>query len=234
MLSRDNHEIVETGVLGDKRSLTGTTAPLTKRQRSEKSTPNVDKIYTVGRWVQRVVLRPQQVKTGSDEELRRLLLARLVEDNEGQCVERGFVRPGSTRVVEYSGARIQNNVLLFDVLLECSICLPVVHEVVWATVHKVTKAGVHAHVVDGRNVPVVVFLVREFHQDVDAYQYLQEGAQVEFEVTAVRYELTDPQVTVLGNFVSAKNLSAHSWQDREASSDSDLDPNPADLMQDES
>jgi DNA-directed RNA polymerase subunit E'/Rpb7 len=83
----------------------------------------------------------------------------------GKCINEGYIKPGSVKIVNYSSGNIQSDVVEFHVVFECMVCLPVEGMTIECKCKTVTKAGIHAQVIDDdNNMPVTVFVARDHHE----------------------------------------------------------------------
>ena len=57
--------------------------------------------------------------------LSETLEAILRSECEGRCIAEGYVKPNSTKILTYSCGLINSDTIVFEVILECMICLPV-------------------------------------------------------------------------------------------------------------
>ena len=68
----------------------------------------------------------------------------------------------------------------------------------------ITKAGIHAQVVDSDGtIPVTVFIARDHHNMNRQFNSIKENSNVTVKVTGVRYELNDPYICVLGKLLES-------------------------------
>jgi len=62
---------------------------------------------------------------------------------EGKCVVEGYIKRDSSKIIKYSSGIIERgNKIIFDVIFECDICLPVEGMIIPCLVKNVVKAGV--------------------------------------------------------------------------------------------
>jgi hypothetical protein len=75
------------------------------------------------------------------------------------------------------------------------VCLPVEGMLVECTCKTITKAGIHAQVVDeAGNMPITVFVARDHHHIDNRFNSVKENATIVVRVIGVRYELNDPYI----------------------------------------
>lgn len=167
------------------------------------SKPKSDKIYGVyidSLLTKKVVLTITEIGKNIKENLQRKLAASM----EGKCVEEGFIRPRSIHIVNYSSGQIDRNYVTFQTVFACKICHPVEGMLVECTAKTITKAGIHAEVLDGETIPVTVFVARDHHTMDKHFQHVKENARILVKIIGSRYELNDPYICVIGKLVQGE------------------------------
>ena len=130
------------------------------------------------------------------------LEAKLGATMGGKCVNEGFIRPNSMRILNYSSGLINNNVVEFHVVFETMVCLPTENMKIECICKTMTKAGIHAHVIDDeKNIPITMFIARDHHHLDDRFSKIKEGDKITSKVICVRYELDDDYISVLGRLM---------------------------------
>ena len=130
--------------------------------------------------------------------------SKITSSVEGKCIAEGFIKPGTVRLVSYSSGIVNNERIEFQTVFECMICHPVEGMTVDCTSKTITKAGVHAQVIDSDGtIPVTVFIARDHHNMNRHFNSIKENATVTIKVTGVRYELNDPYICVLGKLIES-------------------------------
>jgi len=82
------------------------------------------------------------------------------------------------------------------------ICHPVEGMKIECVSKTITKAGIHAEVVDMNEVvPVVVFIARDHHNTDKYFNTVKENMDIVIKVIGVRYELNDPYICVIGQLI---------------------------------
>ena len=130
--------------------------------------------------------------------------SKITSSVEGKCIAEGFIKPGTVRLVSYSSGIVNNERIEFQTIFECMICHPVEGMTMDCTSKTITKAGVHAQVVDSDGtIPVTVFIARDHHNMNRHFNSIKENANITIKVTGVRYELNDPYICVLGKLMES-------------------------------
>jgi DNA-directed RNA polymerase subunit E'/Rpb7 len=82
----------------------------------------------------------------------------IVSKTEGKCIVEGFIRPDSVRILTYSSGKVSTGMVEFQTTFECMVCYPVDGMLVECICKTITKAGIHAEVIDKQgNVPITVY-----------------------------------------------------------------------------
>jgi len=130
--------------------------------------------------------------------------SKITSSVEGKCIAEGFIKPGTVRLVSHSSGIVNNERIEFQTVFECMICHPVEGMTIDCTSKTITKAGVHAQVIDSDGtIPVTVFIARDHHNMNRHFNSIKENSNVTIKVTGVRYELNDPYICVLGKLMES-------------------------------
>lgn len=121
---------------------------------------------------------------------------------EGKCIEEGFIRPNTVKIVNYSCGIINMENIVFQVVFECFICHPVEGMELTCTIKAITKAGIHAEYIDTNNVvPIVAFVARDHHYSDKYFNSVKDGAKITVRIIGCRYELHDQQICVIAKLL---------------------------------
>jgi len=116
----------------------------------------------------------------------------------GKCISDGYIKPQSIKVMSYSSGMIIAEQVEFHVVFECMVCLPVEGMLIECTCKTLTKAGIHAQVIDENgNHPVTVFVARDHHHLDERFHEIKEGDQLTVRVIGIRFELNDTFICVI-------------------------------------
>ena len=130
------------------------------------------------------------------------LEAKLIKRISGKCINEGYIQPKSIKVIKYSSGLILNNYIEFCVLFDCMCCLPVEGMEMECTCKTITKAGIHAQVIDNDgNTPITVFVARDHHHLDNRFNVIKEDSIIKVRVIGVRYELNDPYICVIARLL---------------------------------
>lgn len=122
---------------------------------------------------------------------------KLAKKIEGKCGENGYVKEGTTDIINYSNGVCKGSNVIFDVVYQCDVCNPVQGMVIECIVKNITKAGIRAEVDGFEKSPVVIFIARDHHYSVKEFSTINEGDQIKAQVIGQRFELNDTYVSVI-------------------------------------
>jgi len=143
----------------------------------------------------KVALSINEVGKNIKQNLERVIS----KHTEGRCIPEGYIRPKSVKVISYSSGTISNDKVEFQTTYECMVCHPVEGMVIECKTKTITKAGIHAEVVDETGaIPITVFLLREQHMGNKTFSEVKENTDIVVNVIGVRFELDDPYILVIG------------------------------------
>jgi len=129
-------------------------------------------------------------------------LNQYIKDNfEGKCVAEGFVKPGSSSLVNYSSGVVKGSNVIFQTAFECQVCLPVEGMNITCIAKNITKAGIRAEVLGDKNMPIVAFITRDHHYNMAYFSTIKENNTINIRVIGQRFELNDPYISVIGELI---------------------------------
>jgi DNA-directed RNA polymerase subunit E'/Rpb7 len=142
------------------------------------------------------------------QNIKRNLEAKIVSKIAGKCINEGYIKPPSDKdinaikIISYSSGTIKGDIVEFHVMFECMVCLPVEGMLIECVCKSVTKAGIHAEVIDtDGNKPVIVFVARDHHDRDNQFNSVKEGDKVLVRVIGSRYELNDEYICVIAKLL---------------------------------
>jgi hypothetical protein len=84
--------------------------------------------------------------------------------------------------------------------------MPVEGMLMECTCKTVTKAGIHANVIDDEgNKPVTVFIARDHHYIDDRFQSIKENTRLTVKVIGIRFELNDLGICVIAKLTDVND-----------------------------
>jgi len=158
--------------------------------------------------------------------IKEILENLIKKEIEGKCTVEGFIKPNSTNIKTYSSGILSANLVEFDVVFECLVCCPVSgilsanlveFDVVFeclvccpvegmtidCIVKNKTQAGIRALINDDIS-PVVIYISRDHHYNNKYFNLVKDEEEIKVKVIGQRYELNDPQVSVIGEIIEPK------------------------------
>ena len=169
-----------------------------QKKRSHESNDKIYGVYTDSLLTKKIVLSITEIGKNIKENLQKKLSSTM----EGKCIEEGFIRPGSIRVMNYSNGVINTEYIEFQTVFTCKVCHPVEGMLIECHSKTITKAGIHAEVLDNEIVPVTVFVARDHHNMDRHFQSIKENMTIYVKVIGIRYELNDPYICVIGKLIN--------------------------------
>jgi DNA-directed RNA polymerase subunit E'/Rpb7 len=135
--------------------------------------------------------------------IKQNLEKKIIYKIDSRCVEQGFIRPNSIKIMSYSAGVINNSYIEFDVLYNCMICCPVEGMLIECVIKTITKAGIHAEVITDENViPCTVFVARDHNfTNIQKFNSYKEKMNILVKVIGIRYDLNDPFISVIASLV---------------------------------
>ncbi len=128
---------------------------------------------------------------------------------EGKCIQEGFIKRNSIRIVNYSAGIITGKFVTFTVVFECLVCRPVEGMKFKTLIKNITKAGIRCETMEDPS-PVVVFIARDHHFKSKEFSQLKLEEQITVKVIGIRYELNDPYISVIAEYVHPRKLKVKS------------------------
>jgi DNA-directed RNA polymerase subunit E'/Rpb7 len=156
-------------------------------------------VYNAGILTKKVSLSITEIGKNIKQNLEKKISASI----EGKCIEEGFVKPNSTKIISYSCGTISpTDYITYQVVFECMISHPVEGMLVECTSKTITKAGIHAEVIHDDNVvPLTIFVARDHHNLDKYFNTIKENTKITVNIIGIRYELNDSYICAIGKLV---------------------------------
>jgi DNA-directed RNA polymerase subunit E'/Rpb7 len=146
----------------------------------------------------KVFLKITEIGRNIKDNLERIISSKI----EGKCVVEGFIRPDSVNDLQYSSGKVNGEFVEYHTIYECMVCHPVEGMEVECVCKTITKAGIHAEVVDqAGNIPITMFIARDHHIANHLFSLVKDGSRILVRVIGVRFELNDPYVSAIGKLL---------------------------------
>ena len=177
-----------------------------QRKRDKQEKEGQDKIYDpyiASILSMKIHLPITEVGGNIKQNLERMI----VHKTEGKCIVEGFIRPDSVRILTYSAGKLNAGSVEFQTVFECMVCHPVEGTLVRCKCNTITKAGIHAEVVDRQgNIPIIVFIARDHHLNYDKFERVVENESLLVNIIGIRYELNDVNICAIGKLVDIETI----------------------------
>ena len=187
--------------------------------RTDKNTnTNTERIYGV--YIRSMLTSKIAIPiTAIGKNIKQNLEKVISERCEGKCIPEGFVKPQSIEILTYSSGNVMGQNVEFYVVYECLICNPVEGMVIDCMTKTITKAGIHAEVVDEKgNIPITIFVARDHHYKNAYFNEIKENEKIQVRVVGIRYELNDTYISVISKLLDPKAQYGHTGQKRRGGS----------------
>ena len=151
----------------------------------------------------------------SRENILALLHTTLISCIEGRCITEGYIKPHSTRIIDFKCGKIIAKNVQFNIVIECLVCNPPTNSIISCVAKNITQAGIRA-ISDDEYSPVVVYITRDFGFDSDKtyYNSIKEGDKINIKIIGKRFEMNDKHIQIIGFLVQPKkervSLTSHS------------------------
>jgi DNA-directed RNA polymerase subunit E'/Rpb7 len=138
-----------------------------------KRRDKIESIYSRGLITRNIVLPLSTIGKNIAENIEQNIKINF----EGKCVVEGFIKPNSTRIISHSsGLIIRGSYVSFEVVFECEICFPVEGMNIHCIAKNITKAGIKAESEFEVPSPVIIFITRDHHYNIDYFSDISRHA----------------------------------------------------------
>jgi len=161
------------------------------------------KVYSKALLTKTIELPMNVVGSGLKQTIEKKIKATI----EGKCISDGYVKSQSIKVITYSSGKIYDgNIIQFEVVFECKICLPVEGMLMEALAKNITKAGIRAEIIKDDEVesPVVIFIARDHHYNMEYFATIVENDKIKVRIIGQRFELNDKYISVIAELIEPK------------------------------
>lgn len=173
------------------------TLPLYKKQSNPKQ--KIYGVYTQSMLTAKIILSINEIGKNTKQNLERMISKTM----EGKCINEGYIEPGSAKVMTYSCGTVNGEKIEFQTIFECMVCHPVEGMLIECITKTITKAGIHAEVIDKNgNIPIIVFIARDHHYKDKSFSDIKENMKIVFRVIGVRFEYNDSYICVIGKLAN--------------------------------
>ena len=136
--------------------------------------------------------------------LQDILKEKLSSKIANKCISEGYVSSNNIQIISSSAGTIRSDYIMYEVLFECMICHPVEGMEFIAKIKTITKAGIHARIIDkDGNIPITVFVSRDHNVQNDNFHNVKDEEFIIVKVIGIRYEINDSNICAIATFISS-------------------------------
>ena len=143
--------------------------------------------------------------TEISKDIKKNVEKKIVAKMEGRCIAEGYVKSNSVNIITYSSGIISRGInITFQVVFECDVCFPVEGMLISCVAKNITKAGIKAESANEMPSPIIVFIAKDHHFNMDYFSEIQEGDKFTARVIGQRFELNDKYISIIAELVKPK------------------------------
>lgn len=123
------------------------------------------------------------------------VLSNEIASLEGKCLEEGYLKRGSTKLVRYSCGVLKGANIIIQVIFQGKIANPVKGQTFTCVVENNTRAGIKGRL-DADENPFIVFLAKD-HHTMPEFSDIQENEKIKVVILGQRFEINDPKISII-------------------------------------
>lgn len=131
-------------------------------------------------------------------------LTNILKKKEGICIEDGYIKPDSIKIISYSSGELYSNYIKFEVVYECYVSNLVESMELSCIVKSITKAGIRAELNETYN-PYLIFVARDYNYTNEEFSKIKLDDIINVKVIGQRYELNDTYISVIAELIEVDN-----------------------------
>ena len=167
---------------------------ISKRKQVKDNTAN-NNIFNKSIITKKVILSIVNIGKNLSDTINKYLVTNI----EGKCIQEGYVRSGSCKIISYSSGTIVNGSdILIEVVFECLLCHPVEGMLINCKITNITKAGIKAESIFDDVSPFILFIARDYSSQNEDFVSKKVGDHIVAKTIGVRFELNDSYVSIIG------------------------------------
>jgi len=161
---------------------------------------SISKIYTKVLLTDKISINFKNIDGNIYNTLEKIIKKKI----EGICIDEGFVKPNSVKLVSYSSGELFANNVLFDIIYECYVANTVDSMTFDCIVKSITKVGIRAEINEDVS-PFVVFIARDHHYDNELFSTINLNDIINVRVLGQRFELNNKFISVIAELLDKNN-----------------------------
>ena len=123
------------------------------------------------------------------------VLSNEITSLEGKCLEEGYLKRGSTKLIRYSCGVLKGANIVIQVIFQGKIANPVKGQTFICVVENNTRAGIKGRLDEAEN-PFIVFLAKD-HHPMSEFSEIQENEKIKVVILGQRFEINDPKISII-------------------------------------
>lgn len=160
-----------------------------------------------------IAIKPDELSNNITEILRM----KLISEIEGICVNDGYIKKNSIKVLSKSMGNLLISTfegdIVYTIKYSAQICNPPINSIIMAKVKSINKMGVIAEASQDDETPLNILLAVQHHIDKtvseqgtsekinEDFKRLQENDMIYIKIAGKRFEYGDTQISVIGKLV---------------------------------
>ena len=161
---------------------------------------SISKIYTKVLLTDKISINFKNIDANIYNTLEKIIKKKV----EGICIDEGFVKPNSVKLVSYSSGELFANNVLFDIIYECYVANTVDSMTFDCIVKSITKVGIRAEINEDVS-PFVIFIARDHHYDNELFSTINLNDIINVRVLGQRFELNNKFISVIAELLDKNN-----------------------------
>ena len=123
------------------------------------------------------------------------LLSNHISSLEGKCIEEGYLKLGSTKLIRYSCGVLKGASVTIQVIFQGKVVMPITGQSFVCVVENNTRAGIKGRL-DAKENPFVVFLAKD-HHNLPHFSDIKENTKLIVTILGQRFEINDPKISII-------------------------------------
>lgn len=124
------------------------------------------------------------------------LLSEHISSLEGKCIEEGYLKLGSTKLIRYSCGVLKGSSAIIQVIFQGKMVMPITGQSFICVVENNTRAGIKGRL-NAKENPFVVFLAKDHHAHISNFSDIKENTKLKVNVLGQRFEINDPKISII-------------------------------------
>lgn len=123
------------------------------------------------------------------------LLSNHISSLEGKCIEEGYLKLKSTKLIRYSCGVLKGTSVTIQVIFQAKVVMPITGQSFVCVVENNTRAGIKGRL-DAKENPFVVFLAKD-HHTLPNFSDIKENTKLKVSILGQRFEINDPKISII-------------------------------------